>query len=36
MFKSIKTRLAVLALAAAVATSAHAGGNVTGAGASFV
>jgi phosphate transport system substrate-binding protein len=36
VFTSIKSRLAVLALAAAVATSAQAGGNVTGAGASFV
>ena len=36
MFKSIKSRLVVLALAAALATSAHAGGNVTGAGSSFV
>jgi len=36
MFKSIKSRLVVLALAAAVATGAQAGGKVTGAGASFV
>lgn len=36
MFTSIKSRLAVLALAAAVATSAQAGGGATGAGASFV
>ena len=36
MFKSLKSRLVVLALAAALATSAHAGGKVTGAGASFV
>jgi phosphate transport system substrate-binding protein len=32
----IKSRLALFALAAAFATSAHAGGNVTGAGSSFV
>ena len=36
MFSSIKSRLAVFALAAAVATGAQAGGNVTGAGSSFV
>jgi phosphate transport system substrate-binding protein len=36
VFTSIKSRLAVLTLAAAMATGAQAGGNVTGAGSSFV
>jgi phosphate transport system substrate-binding protein len=36
VFSSIKSRLAVFALAAAVASGAQAGGNVTGAGSSFV
>ena len=36
MFKSIKSRIAVLALALAAATSAQAGGSATGAGSSFV
>jgi len=36
VFTSIKSRLAVLAIAAAFATGAQAGGNVTGAGSSFV